>query len=246
MEHDLLVCPDPDGAGRAAAELVVAIARRAIRAQGKFRFAVSGGRTPWSMFANLTPAGMPWRETLLYQVDERVVPRHHPERNLFNLLQSLGGAPVEIVPMPVDAPDLEEAAERYGAGLPARFDLVHLGLGINGHTASLMPGDPVLDVSDRPVALTRASEGLRRMTLTYPGLARAEMLLWLIIGAKKRDALARLLSGRDDMPAARVVARSSLVIADRAAADPFDSNWKPCAHGVGLDRLPSRLEAPAS
>jgi 6-phosphogluconolactonase len=120
--------------------------------------------------------------------------------------------------MPVTDADLDSAAAAYAAALPERFDLVHLGLGPDGHTASLVPGDPVLAVQDRLVALTQPYQGHRRMTLTYPALARADQLLWLITGADKRDPLARLLAGDDSIPAGRVRAGRSLILADRAAA----------------------------
>jgi 6-phosphogluconolactonase len=154
----------------------------------------------------------------IYQVDERIAPDGDPERNLTQLLRALGGAPARVQPMPVNDPDLESAAARYGAALPERIDLVHLGLGDDGHTASLIPGDPVLDVYDRPVAITAEYRGRRRMTLTLAGLSRAEQILWLITGAEKAGPLAQLLAGDRSIPAGRVEARRSLVMADRAAA----------------------------
>jgi 6-phosphogluconolactonase/glucosamine-6-phosphate isomerase/deaminase len=122
--------------------------------------------------------------------------------------------------MPVNDGDLEAAARRYGDSLPARFDLVHLGLGPDGHTASLVPGDPVLEVTDRPVAVTAEYQGHRRMTLTYPALARADQLLWVVTGADKRAPLARLWAGDPSIPAGRVEAAASLIMADTAASTP--------------------------
>jgi len=119
--------------------------------------------------------------------------------------------------MPVNDGDLEAAATAYGASLPEHFDLVHLGLGPDGHTASLVPGDPVLAVTDRLVALTQPYQGRVRMTLTYPALARASQLLWLVTGADKKEPLAKLLSGDTTIPGGRVDAVASLVMADRAA-----------------------------
>ena len=119
--------------------------------------------------------------------------------------------------MPVGDADLDAAAARYAATLPRTFDLVHLGLGDDGHTASLVPGDPVLDVADRDVAVTQPYAGHRRMTLTYPVLDRADEVLWLVAGAAKTEPLARLRAGDAEIPAGRVRAPRQVLLADRAA-----------------------------
>lgn len=218
MEHELVVHDDADAVARAAAEYVARRAARRVARDDTFTFAVSGGRTPWAMFAVLARLDVPWARTTLFQVDERVAPADDPDRNLAHLLAALDGAPVRVVAMPVADPDLGAAAATYAAALPERFDLVHLGLGPDGHTASLVPGDAVLDVSDRLVAPTAGEyQGRRRMTLTYPALARADQLLWLVTGSDKREPLERLLAGDRSIPAGRVDARASLVMADRDA-----------------------------
>jgi 6-phosphogluconolactonase len=217
VEHTLEVLEDPSALAAAAAAYVAARARDAVSARGAFHFAVSGGRTPWAMFAALGAEQVPWSEVVLYQVDERVAPADDPDRNLAHLWAALGGAPAQVRAMAVEDPDPVAAADRYAAGLPAQFDLVHLGLGPDGHTASLVPGDPVLEVEDRLVGLTGPYQGRRRMTLTYPALARAAQLLWLVSGQDKRGPLARLLAGDRSIPAGRVVADRSLVLADAAA-----------------------------
>jgi 6-phosphogluconolactonase len=179
--------------------------------------AVSGGNTPREMFAVLAREEVPWERVELYQVDERIAPHGDADRNFAHLRESLGTAPVQIVAMPVEGDDLAAAAESYASELPASFELVHLGLGADGHTASLIPGDPVLDEHDRLVALTGEYQGRRRMTLTYPALERAREVLWLVTGADKREALTALLGGDETIPAGRVRARSSVVMADAAA-----------------------------
>jgi len=221
VHHELEVHPDPGAVAAAAARLVADRARRAVTGSGTFRFAVSGGHTPWAMFAALATGAMPWERVVLYQVDERVAPAGDPERNLTHLRAALGDAPADLQPMPVEQVDLDAAADAYAARLPDRFDLVHLGLGPDGHTASLVPGDPVLEVTDRLVAPTGVYQGRRRLTLTYPALARAAELLWLVTGPDKREPLARLLAGDRSIPAGRVSAGASLVLADRDAAGPI-------------------------
>lgn len=218
MQHDLDVFDSADAVARAAAAYVMSQARAAVADHGQFTFAVSGGSSPWAMFALLAHEEMPWREVVLFQVDERIAPDGDPDRNVTHLQASLGAVDVDLRSMPVTEPDPEAAADRYAGVLPARFDLVHLGLGPDGHTASLVPGDPALDVSDRLVAVTGEYQGRRRMTLTYPALARADQLLWLVTGADKARPLAQLLAFDVGIPAARVEAARSLVFADRAAS----------------------------
>jgi 6-phosphogluconolactonase len=215
LEVDILA--DPDSVAERAATFVAGQADAAVADRGRFTFAVSGGHTPWAMFAHLTEE-VAWEHVTIYQVDERIAPDGDPDRNLTHLAASLPpGLAADIRPMPVDAEDLEAAAMTYARSLPERFDLVHLGLGPDGHTASLVPGDPVLDVNDRDVALTGAYQGRRRMTLTYPAINKARQVLWLITGADKVDALRRLRTGDHVIPAGRVEAASQLVIADEAA-----------------------------
>jgi len=217
VQHELETLPDPAAVAAAGATFVAELARAAVDAGGSFHFAVSGGHTPWAMFAELTQQQVPWDSVVIYQVDERVAPPGDPDRNLTHLRQALGPAPAQVWPMPVNESDLEGAAAVYADALPEQFDLVHLGLGPDGHTASLVPGDPVLEVTDRLVALTRPYQDRVRMTLTYPALARAGQLLWLVTGSDKKEPLARLLAGDTAIAAGRVEAAASLVMADRAA-----------------------------
>jgi 6-phosphogluconolactonase len=216
LEIELL--PDAESVARRGAEIVAAAAAEAVADRGRFDFAVSGGRTPWAMFADLA-GKLPWEKVTIYQVDERVAPDGDPDRNLTQLQRALppGGAS-DVRAMPVTFHDLEAAAADYARSLPEAFDLVHLGLGPDGHTASLIPGDPVLEVTDRDVALTGEYQGRRRMTLTYPALDRARHILWLVTGDDKVDALARLRAGDESIPGGRVSTTHALVVADAAAA----------------------------
>jgi 6-phosphogluconolactonase len=222
------VLADPEAVARQAAAVIAAEARAAVAARGRFILAVSGGHTPWLMLRALAGEEVPWESVQVLQVDERVAPAGHPDRNLTHLRESLlGHVPLradQIQAMPVEAPDLEAAARQYAqtlqelAGIPPVLDLAHLGLGPDGHTASLVPGDPVLDVSDADVALTGVYQGRQRMTLTYPILNRSRRILWLVTGSEKAGPLVRLRDGDRPIPAGRVRQDQALVLADRAAA----------------------------
>ncbi len=212
--------PDAGEAARRAAELIAEACRDAVAERGEAAIAVSGGRTPWQMLAHLSAMELPWDEISMFQVDERIAPPGSPERNLTHIIAAL---PIErqsvVRPMPVTSQDLDGACRSYEETLPERFDLIHLGLGPDGHTASLVPGDSVLDVTDRRVALTGGLyQDTRRMTLTYPVLDSARRVLWLVTGAEKREPLGRLLEGDDAIPAGRVTAADMLVVADADAA----------------------------
>jgi 6-phosphogluconolactonase len=211
------ILPDADAVAERGAEIVAAAAEAAVGLHDRFTIAVSGGHTPWAMFRALS-GRLPWEKVTIFQVDERVAPDGHPDRNLTQLERSLpSGGVADIRPMPVTAHDLDAAAAAYAAGLPEAFDLVHLGIGPDGHTASLVPGDPVLDVSDREVALTGEYQGRRRMTLTYPVLNSSRRILWLVTGADKADALARLRAADPSIPAGRVSAEHGVLLADASA-----------------------------
>ena len=200
MAPRLEVVADERAAARRAAELIAAAGREAAAARGPFGFAMSGGRSPWAMLAILGELEeMPWEATELFQVDERIASPGSEDRNLTHMVLGLSmDHQSTLRPMPVTQRDLEAAARDYETSLPERLDLVHLGLGPDGHAASLVPGDPVLEVSDRRVAITEtAYQGHHRMTLTYPAIDDARQVLWLVTGAEKRDALAKLLAGGD-------------------------------------------------
>jgi 6-phosphogluconolactonase len=222
------VFSDDESTARAAAKFIAADAAAAIAARGRFVMAVSGGRTPWIMLHGLVHEEVPWERIYIVQVDERVAPAGHPDRNLAHLQEALLDLspirPEQIHAMPVESLDLEVAARRYAsfmteiAGSPPTLDLVHLGLGPDGHTASLVPGEPVLNVTDVDVAVTGVYQGRRRMTLTYPIINRAHRILWLVTGNEKAGTLLRLRRGDPSIPAGRVRQDRAVIFADRTAA----------------------------
>ncbi len=224
--------PDVDAVAKRGAEFVAAEARRVVSQRDRFTLALSGGSTPWLMIRALVEEDIPWKQVHVLQVDERVVPDGHPDRNLTHLgenLLSTSGLPDDhLHAMQVGEENLEDAAQTYArileelAGSPPALDLVHLGLGLDGHTASLVPRDPVLHVRDTYVSPTDSYLGRRRMTLTYPTLNRARRLLWLVTGKNKAQMVRRLCDGDESIPAGRVASDQALLIADRAAASELD------------------------
>ena len=219
---------DADAVARAGVAFTAGEARAAVAARGRFIMAVSGGRTPWTMLRALADEDLPWSAVHVVQVDERVAPTGHPDRNLTHLTESLLAhcplPPEQVHAMPVDTADLESASRQYAAtlqqiaGTPPVLDLAHLGLGPDGHTASLIPGDPVLAEAHLNVALTGPYQGHRRMTLTYPILNRSRCVLFVVTGAEKIPALAKLRAHDPTIPAGRVTGERALTIADAAAA----------------------------
>lgn len=218
----------PDAVANRAAEFIAAEARAAVSARGVFVFAVSGGHTPWVMLRALATQDVPWPSIRVVQIDERIAPAGDPDRNLTHLHESLlEHAPItrdHIYAMAVEAPDPVAAAKQYAAtlasiaGNPPVLDLAHLGMGPDGHTASLVPGDPVLNVTDADVALTGVYMGRRRMTLTYPLLNRSRRILWLMTGAEKVAMLPRMLAADPSIPSGRIRQDVAVVMADNAAA----------------------------
>lgn len=225
---EIKVVSDADAAAHEAAAFIAAEARLAVAARGRFVAAFSGGRTPWAMLRALAGENVPWEGVHVVQVDERVAPAGDPDRNLTLLHECLlAHTPLSrehLHAMPVELPDPDAGVRRYAltlgeiAGSPPVLDLAHLGLGRDGHTASLVPGDPVLDITDRDVAVTGVYQSRRRMTLTYPILNRTLRILWLVTGSDKTEMLARLVSGDVSIPSGRIRRDRALLIADSAAA----------------------------
>lgn len=221
------VLADAEAVAKRAAAVIAEEARIAVAARGRFLLAVSGGKTPWIMLRALSTEEVPWKHVHVVQVDERVAPAGHADRNLthlrVSLLEHAPLNPEQIYAMPVDAPDLEAAAARYAqtlreiAGTPPVLDLAHLGLGPDGHTASLVPNDPALNVTDADVAITQVYQGRQRMTLTYPMLNRSRKILWVVTGVEKAPMLKRLQEGDVSIPAGRIRRDPALILADSAA-----------------------------
>jgi len=230
---NIRVLADADAVAAAGADCIADAAWAAVDQRGLFTLAVSGGRTPWAMLRALAGRDLPWQRIKVLQVDERAVPAGSQDRNLEHLRESLlttAPLPLEnLFPMPVDDSDLETAAARYQrtlaalAGSPPVLDLVHLGLGPDGHTASLVPGDPVLELTDASVGITNVYQGHRRMTLTYPVLDRARAILFVVTGEEKAEALCRLARRDGAIPAGRITNRNVVVLADQAGASLLDT-----------------------
>lgn len=217
MTFELEVAGDANEAARRVGELAAERARAAVE---NSELSIALSKAPPAMLEALAAGVARWDALAVYQVDERVAPAGTPDRNLTAVVAALPPEALDSLrPMPVEAPDLEDAARLYELELPKALDLVHLGLGPDGHTASLVPGDPVLEIHDRAVAVTGRYQGFRRLTLTYAAFDAARELVWLVTGEEKREALARLLEGDDSIPAARVSNPNQLVVADEAAAD---------------------------
>ncbi len=221
------VLPDPGAVAMRAAEWVARLAREAVTERGRCALAISGGTTPWMAFRALAREDVPWDRVHLFQVDERVAPSGDPERNYFHLKEALidriAIPAANVHPMPVEEEDLDEGTRRYEsilrriAGTPPVLDLVQLGLGEDGHTASLFPEDAALQVVDADVAVSGLHKGRRRMTLTFPAIDRARCILWLITGSGKNEALGRLRAGDRSIPAGRVRSDRAVLLADKAA-----------------------------
>lgn len=219
------VLSNPWTVAERGAALIAEDARASVRERGRFLLALSGGKTPWKMIAALAKETMPWHDVHIFQVDERIAPEGHPDRNLSSLREILlSRTPLredQIHAMPVEDEDLNEAAARYADTLRAlggQLDVVNLGLGADGHTASLLPGDTALEVEDRDVALTEPYFGRGRMTLTRPAINRARRIVWVVTGDNKAPMLKRLLQSDPAIPASLIRQTEAVVLADADAA----------------------------
>lgn len=224
----LKIVSDAAAAAAAAADQLARWIAEVVEARGHATIALSGGQTPWQMLEYFRRQALHWNALQVFQVDERIAASGGERRNAARIEELICGK--DALPaanfhaMPVEAPALEAAAERYAAllvqfaGDPPVLDVVHLGLGADGHTASLVPGDALLDAARREVGVSGPYQGLRRMSLTFAPLSRARHVLWLVTGGGKAEVLRRLAEGDRGIPAGRVARAQALVIADAAAA----------------------------
>ena len=198
-----------------AADVIAQELKSRIALRGHASMAVSGGRTPWPVFERLSEAPVPWTAVDVFQVDERVAPPGSADRNLTGLDETLlDRVPARAHPMPVDVPDLEAAARRYATELPPSLDVVHLGLGDDGHTASLVPLDPSVLIEDELVAITDPYRGHRRMTLTRPALDGAGLIVWIVSGSDKAEMVERLIAGDPLIPAGLISQERAVLVTD--------------------------------
>ena len=243
--HELRVLPTAAGAATEAARIICELLAAALIAApeqdpasgaqaSRASVAFSGGSSPKLMFAELLEVqNQPdWSRIDLFQVDERVAPDGDPSRNLVDLqqqlLEQLAPPPV-LHPIPVQA-GASQAALRYARtlhnllGEAGHLNLVHLGLGSDGHCASLVPGDPALQVMNADTAATAPYQGHERVTMTYPLLNRSSCVVWLVTGESKRDALSALLSDDPKIPASHVRCKRSIIVADQSAVSGADQS----------------------
>lgn len=226
------ILADAETLARRAVDVLVSCAAVAIDERGLFVWAVSGGTTPRRMLELLSERrDLDWSRTHLFQVDERLAPDGDPDRNATMLDEALLtenfrrlNKPAGLWLMPVTADDPIAAAADYAASLdsiagsPVVFDLIQLGMGSDGHTASLIPNDPILDVDEVDVALTNEYQGRRRMSLTWPVLDRAKELLWVVGGASKLEAVQQFLDNDPSIPATLPTQSRATVLLDLAAS----------------------------
>jgi len=218
----VVVHPDPQTASETTAREIAAVVRSAVEQGGVANIALSGGNTATSMLAALSRQEVPWARVHVYQVDERVAPDGDANRNATALTAEL----LDAVPLPsgnihllpVTATNLDDAASAFGARLP-RFDVVHLGMGNDGHTASWPPGDPVIEVRHQPIAVVGPFNGHLRMTVTPAVTSPSHLIVFLIVGVSKREPLAAMLAGDPAIPASHVPRERTVVHVDRAAWD---------------------------
>lgn len=240
MTRRVVVLPTASAVAGAAADRVVSVARNAIRRRGRFCVALSGGSTPRATYDLLVSRprvdAVDWSRAEFFWADERAVPLDHRDSNFGaakeHLLDHLPGIKRDAIHrMPADEPDRDAAAERYeaeiarvfgvspGAPRPPAFDLIWLGMGADGHTASLFPGSTALGERRRWVVATWApGPAAWRMTLTQPLINAARTVLFVVTGADKASGLRSVESGSRELPAARIRARSTLFLVDALAA----------------------------
>jgi 6-phosphogluconolactonase len=224
--RDILVVPTRQELADRVAGIMADRINDAITDRARAVVAFSGGTTPAPMLRHLAGSDVDWTRVVIFQVDERVAPGGHDDRNATMLARELlDHVPATTYLMPVTDHDLRSAAAAYASLLGdvcgGVLDVVHLGLGADGHTASLVPGDAVLDVTDADVAVTGEYQGRRRMTLTAPAINRARSIVWEVAGGEKALAVRSMLDGRD-VPGALISQEGATLVLDAPAAALLD------------------------
>lgn len=242
--HQLRIEAVDDWALRSA-ELLAQAIEAALGQRGRCLLVLSGGSTPRPVFDELALMDLRWERVMLLQADERLAPDGSPDRNLTQQQEAFEGCGATWLPLPVDRLLKAAAASSDGESLldrrppagvvaeilgdfnarlvefadePPVVDIAQLGIGTDGHTASLLPGDPALDELRRYVALTGLYQGHRRLTMTRPVFDRARLVVWLARGHEKAEPLGRLLTGDLSIPAGIIRPRQSVIVADSDAA----------------------------
>ncbi len=210
---------EPERWAERAADLTAAELNSALRDRPRATLAVSGGRSPKAYFRELSTRNVAWDRITILQVDERVVPEGSDDRNLTDQIASFGDLDAHWLPLPVSASEDPKALKAFvedlrgDAGNPPVIDVIHLGLGDDGHTASLVPGDPVLEERHHVIARTQLYNGTHRLTLTEPVLSRAGLILWLVSGANKAKPVQQLLANDPSIPGSLVKAERQILVA---------------------------------
>ncbi len=236
------VLPTPEIAAERAADWLRTEIGHARAQRGRCIIALSGGRTVWRMLRDLGRLRIHWHDLQVFQVDDRVVAENDDRRHARQIADLLIAPAMlraaQFHAMPVERSNLEAGAEEYArllgehGGTPPVLDVVQLGIGADGHTASLVPGDRLLAAHDRDVGISAPYQGVARMTLTFRVLDSARHRLWLVTGADKAAALRKLWVGDASVPAGRVARESAIIFADAAAAVELPADIR-SPHRVG-------------
>ncbi len=211
----------------AAAQFIAARLAAAIAGRGQATLAISGGRTPWGLLTRLAGHALDWKAVRLFQVDERIVAADDAARNWKHFLRTALATRIPSTnhhPMPVEIADAKQAASQYAqllirhCGRPPALDVVHLGIGADGHTASLFAGDALLQERQRLVGVSAIYDGHARLSMTLPVLNHAGCIVWYVTGTERKHSVSRLFAADPDIPASQVKRTHAVCFTDLEAA----------------------------